>query len=235
MGYPDLDAIPAVHGKLWEEFGDEMMKEFKGMKPMGLRAMVGRHLFTTDRQVIVPDDIKGLRILSSGGSTDMLEAVGAVPVFSLPPDWYTNLERGLGDGHEIHWAAMGAFKLIDLCDFGLLFGEAGESSTLDTYLWNLETWNSLPPDIQEIIEEATLIRIEEENKLEAEEVRAGIEYAKEVGMTIHTTSPEELKLWQDATKPVHAKWVTETTKLGYPAQEIYDAAVRLIEEINAAR
>jgi TRAP-type C4-dicarboxylate transport system substrate-binding protein len=75
---------------------------------------------------------------------------------------------------------------------------------------NKQVWNSFTPEDQKIVREAAL----EAGKYGIEVARKGItaedsselENIKKLGVTMTELTPEELKAFQDATKPVYEKW-----------------------------
>jgi TRAP-type C4-dicarboxylate transport system substrate-binding protein len=80
-------------------------------------------------------------------------------------------------------------------------------SYFETFLAiNLNTWNKLPPDLQEVIQKAADERSQEQLKmLEAYMVDAKGIY-EENGVTYHIASPTELGEFQQAVAPVYDWW-----------------------------
>jgi TRAP-type C4-dicarboxylate transport system substrate-binding protein len=91
---------------------------------------------------------------------------------------------------------------------------------------NKQVWNSFTPEDQKIVREAAL----EAGKYGIEVARKGVtpedpselENIKKLGVTISELKPEELKAFQDATKPVYDKW---KARIG---AELVDAAEKAV-------
>ena len=80
-------------------------------------------------------------------------------------------------------------------------------SYFETFLAiNLKTWNKLPPDLQEIIQQAADERSQEQLvMLEAYMTEAKGIYEKN-GVSYHIASPAELGEFQQAVAPVYDWW-----------------------------
>jgi TRAP-type C4-dicarboxylate transport system substrate-binding protein len=60
-----------------------------------------------EKPVSTLDDIKGLKIRMSGGPpTDMMKALGGVPMLIPMPDNYISLQKGVIDGMGAPWEAI---------------------------------------------------------------------------------------------------------------------------------
>ena len=123
-----------------------------------------------NKKVERPQDLAGLRFGDGTIGVAGLEALGAVPVVTIFPEIYTAIERGVLDGS--------CYPVVGMVDWGwpevakYLINHGFEC---DDVLWtmNLDSWNSLPKHLQDLIMEE-VIRMEGEGiaiykQLEAEE------------------------------------------------------------------
>ena len=69
-----------------------------------------------------------------------------------------------------------------------------------------------------------LTGIDDENRIKAEE---GV---RKMGHNLIYLSPEEMKLWHDAVKPIHEKWIGEMEAKGLSGRKVYNEAKRLAEK-----
>ena len=231
MGYPSMEAGTEIYHKIWDKF-PEIRNEFKGVKVMAARMSPGYHLSFVNKEVRVPADIKGMKIISSGaGLAAELAAMGAATMDVKVGDMYMSLERGLAEGICAHFPVLHAFGVLPVVKYHTMFGN-GAVFSIDNVLMNLKTWNSLPPDIQKIFEDLSPWLGQEIIKADVGYVAMVIGKAKEMGHTFITPTPAEMKLWREAAQPVHDKWIADTEAKGLPGKAVYKEATRLLKKYN---
>ena len=102
------------------------------------------------------EDLLGLKYRIPGLGGEVLRRLGAIPVTLAPPEIAPALHSGVVDGAEWlgPWSdlAMGFYQSAPYY-YGPGFHEPNGSAE---FLINLELWNSLPEDLQQIIETACL-------------------------------------------------------------------------------
>jgi TRAP-type C4-dicarboxylate transport system substrate-binding protein len=228
MGITSMEMASAVHEKLFSQ-SPEVRAEFKGLKVLGFRGMPLYHGHFVKKEVHVPTDIKGMKLIAAGPWVDIVSAAGGAPVSLGIGDWYMSLERGVVEGHFVHFPVTYVFKTLDLFKYHTMFG-GGAATTPDCFIFNLDVWNSLPADLQKVIEDAIRWRTGEITKFDYEEEQRAINYAKSKKQTFIYVTPEEVKLWVEAAKPAHEKWITTTSAKGLPARKVYEEAQRIIKE-----
>ena len=84
---------------------------------------------------------------------NIMSNLGAALVPSIAGETFTNLERGIIEGVFFHFPVKNSSRYLEILECHTLFGNGGFYNGAWGYIINLKTWNSLPPDIQEIIEE----------------------------------------------------------------------------------
>ena len=231
LGYPSMPVGTKIYNEVYNKF-PELQKEFKGVKMLSARMMPGYQLHFPKKEVRVPADIKGMKLISVGGSlAKEMVAMGAAPMDVHVGDLYMSLERGLAEGIASHFPVVHAFGILKLVKNHVMFPGGGCMGP-DMVLMNLKTWNSFSPDIQKIFEE--LSPWLGENLIKAD---FGYEAmvkgkAKGMGHTFITPTQEEMQLWKEAAQPVHEKWITDTEAKGLPARAVYEEAKRLIKEYS---
>ncbi|MHA2069153.1 MAG: TRAP transporter substrate-binding protein DctP [Candidatus Thorarchaeota archaeon] len=175
------------------------------------------------------EDFSGKKIaITSTIAGRMLEAIGAVPVPSGLMDRPVGLQTGLLDGSilmtDLHYV-IGAHEF------------AKYSMSSDFGCWanghevvNLELFNSLPKELQDIIEETT----REANRYYVEELIGAYQWAeggmKEDGVTFNPPlSFEEKVEWANAASQVVAEWIREGEGRGLPAKELVEKYMTLMK------
>jgi len=123
--------------------------------------LVGNHtapwggLFLKDKPVNKISDLKGLKLRSSGSDAKLLSKVGVATV-SLPgEESFLALERGTIDGAEYwsphHNSNMGLHQIVKY----VVYWPNWHECVLANILVNKQKWDSLPSDLQAIIEQVT--------------------------------------------------------------------------------
>jgi len=145
---PSAEKGSEVFWDLYQKYPN-MQQEFAANKVVLTWTSNSYFLATTSKQVKTLADIKGLRIRTTGGPpTDMMKALGAVPVAMGMPDVYMNLEKGVIDGALLPWEALYSFKLYEVVKY-ITFAPFG--AVYFTQSFNTASWNKLSPAVQQQI------------------------------------------------------------------------------------
>jgi len=183
--------------------------------------------FLSTKPIKNADDLKGLRIRSHGSSDDMLKLLKAIPVGMPPGELYTSLQRGILDGVLFPLSASKAFKLQEICK-NVTVADLYTSSVL--LAMNLDTWNSLPKDIQEKIQKTALKAASEAATAYDKDEAGSFDLFKNAGATIYKLPDNEKARWKQMMAPVADNWVNENKAKGLPAREMVDKLIELSEK-----
>jgi len=173
------------------------------------------------------EDLKGMKIAGSAPEVPLMKALGAVPVVMPLPAFYESMDKGVADGVSIPYGALGGWKLYEVTKYhtNVHFG-TGPSWTA----MNIDTWNSLPPDIQQIVTEVS-------NKIPVMftaavtgEANRTINKIKELGQEIIELSPQERARWVATAEPIWNKWAADMEAKGLPGRAVLAEAIRIAEE-----
>jgi TRAP-type C4-dicarboxylate transport system substrate-binding protein len=96
---------------------------------------------------------------------------------------------------------------------------------------NLKVWNSMPPDIQTIIEQLSAeanYRFKELMPTPAED-RALL---KKLGWEAYELSPEERARWHKVAQQVVEKWVAEREAKGLPMRQVLEVVKRVSDSFE---
>jgi TRAP-type C4-dicarboxylate transport system substrate-binding protein len=192
-------------------------KELDEVKVMYLMAH-GPAFLHTRKPVNTLEDLKGMKIRGTGTTTKVVANLGATPVAMPMPDTYDALNRGVVDGVVCPFEALAGWKL----------GEVIKSTTQDygasynlTFfvVMNKDKWNSLPPDVQKIIEQINEEWIEKHGRNWDAIDKPGMDLSLSLGNKIISLSAEENAKWAKAVEPMFDEYVKEKTAKGLPAEE----------------
>jgi TRAP-type C4-dicarboxylate transport system substrate-binding protein len=143
-----------------------------------------RQIGTNNRPVVVPADLKGMRMRVPAGElfNDLFRTFGSEPVTVNSIDIYAALKAGTVDAQENPLALIDSFKLYEVTKF----------VSMTNHMWSgfnqlahLGTWQRLPADIKTIIERnvARAVRLQRQDQ-EAANGRLRTELAKR-GLTFN--------------------------------------------------
>ena len=213
--------------KLYEKF-PQLAEQYKDNHILLLYTTIPYFLITTKKQVKTLEDIKGLKIRMMGGpSTEMMKALGGVPVSVPMPGNYMALQKGVTDGMGAPWEAVESFRLYELVKYytlGTKFPAVYFSIAV-----NKKKWNSLPDDVKAAINGASGYmgsRHWGRNFMDTAK-EPTIAKAKKQGyeVNIYELPKAEQARWLEVSgKPTWDWWLAKMKKDGHPeAKEILDA------------
>lgn len=155
----------------------------------------------------VPADLKGLKMRSNGMDTidKTFEALGA-SVTSVPySDLYMALKTGVADGQENPWVNVEGMKFYEVQKY---FTELNYQFHPDPFYVNLDWFESLPADYQQILKDATKASMVVNNEAIAAN-QAKARAVVDANCEIYIPTAEERQQFIDATKVVYQQYVDE--------------------------
>lgn len=216
--------------KLYEKY-PEIQKEFSANKILLLYTSNPYILITTKKPVATLEDIKGMKIRMSGGPpTDMMKALGGVPMLIPMPDNYISLQKGVIDGMGAPWEAIHGFRLYEVVSY---YTATPFPAVYFSIAMNQRKWDKLDKATQDAIMSVSGL---EGSKFWGrnffDTAKDGVmEKAKAAGKTIEVKelTDSERKRWlKVGGKPIWDQWVAKMKAKGHGnAQEILDTAVAL--------
>jgi TRAP-type C4-dicarboxylate transport system substrate-binding protein len=207
--------------------------DFKDMKVLGLIVAPPMVLNSSKRPVRTVEDLKGLKIgVGQKGLAEAMQMMGASPSNILASDTYLALQKGTIDATMFSWVGSAIFKLQEVTKYHNATGWAvGPLATV----MNRQTWDSLPLDIQKVIEG---VSGEWYSKWDAD-VGTGIAegLVKSIkAMPDHEIiqfSPEDEAKAREISRKVWDEWVKGMEAKGLPGKKILDAALQISKEFKS--
>jgi len=152
VGLPELYAL---YGKVWSHpkvkaaVLDKTMQDFNSVS-LGVYHW-GPQPFWLTKEVKKPADFKGMQIREfSAEGADMIRALGASVTLVTAAEVFTALERGMCNGLISAPQAMLAGGWYEAIKYVYL---SNTRITANSFTINKKAWDSLPPDLQEIMSE----------------------------------------------------------------------------------
>jgi TRAP-type C4-dicarboxylate transport system substrate-binding protein len=175
---------------------------------------------TVKKRVRSPEDLKNLKLKTSGGLFDKIaKQYGIIPVVVPSPEIYEATQRGIIDGNILSFPSVKGYRVNELekyHTFGLRMG--GYPS-----LWiiNEKKWQKIPEDLRK-----ALVKVAEEfsdysaNSWDEEQVNLVQQFEKE-GMVIYRPAREDRAKWEAPLKGIEEIWMQDMEKKGLSARKVY--------------
>jgi len=199
-------------------FRKYLVQEYKAAKMLFFFVSEPFTIHTSKKKILTLADAKGLKVRASGAvQSATLKRLGITPVTMPITEVYTSMEKGVIDGVFTAFTAMKSFRIYDVSKYSIL---AGLTATPMAVAMNLKTWNSLPPDIQKILDDLNMRYAFESAKAYDEDYVKAIEFGKSRGKDIYLLPSGELEKWTNRLLPVYDKWVADMNAKGLPGSEV---------------
>lgn len=229
------DSAEAGSKAFWTYVDRYAQDEYKGVKPIFVHLHDGTLLHFAGKEPKTLEDLKGLKVrVPTRINSNMISLMGAVPVQMPLPQVPESVAKGVIDGATVPWEGMPAIKLSEITKWHLDVPEGQPRLSNTTFLFgmNQARYDSLPDDLKAVIDansgleaSAWAGRVGFDEQLQRFQDEA-IGY----GGTIHHISPEEYQRWVAATAPIVDTWKKEVAAKGANGDELYEAALTLVEE-----
>ncbi len=214
LGYTNGDMATSLINQYFAKFKP---KEFGEVKILYLHAH-GPGILHTKKAVSKLEELKGLRVRCTGTVTEIVKALGGVPMSMPMGETYDALNRGMVEGSMAPIESLEGWKWGEVVKFTTeSFGSA--YSTAFFVAMNKEKWNALPADIQKTIEMVNSEWAAKTGKLWDEVDNSGKEFSQKLGNKIIPLSKEENQRWAAAVKPVLEDYVKRMKEKGLPGEE----------------
>ncbi|KNZ68333.1 extracellular solute-binding protein [Thermincola ferriacetica] len=212
-GFPNSKVSSQVFYDLVREFPPDALKDYKIIAAF---ATEPAHLMTK-KPVKSLDDLKGMQIRISGALTPVLRDLGATPVgmgmAEVPEALQTGIIDGLVSSREVLKDLKLAESLKYTTDYPL-------TVTSFIAVMNKDVWESLPPDVQKVIDELGPEMARWTGEYHDNHVQEALKWsAREYGLQVVTLSEEEKAKWDAKLKPLQDKLVKDLKAKGLPAEE----------------
>jgi TRAP-type C4-dicarboxylate transport system substrate-binding protein len=178
-------------------------------------------LGTAKSQIKTLDDNKGKSVRTN--DPDIASALG-LTVKDVPmAEVYDSVSKGAVDGVLTSPEPLITWKLGDVTKYITLFYGPVMPAVVWYNVINMDTWNSLPPDIQKIFTDVSLEYAAKEGITWDDSHVAGFTYAKKAGDQFYTLPQAEIDKWTALVTPVIQSRMQKVVDKGFTQQEVQDA------------
>jgi len=193
---------PALEGPL----GTQITKfaEPAGFKVLGYLLLGARSIVNKQRPVNKPEDCKGLklRVINSPVYLATFRALGANPVAMDPSELYLALQQGVVDGFEYPLPDLVAQRMYEVAKFLSLDRHTTDFFIVST---SVKSWNAFSAQEQGWISSAMKTAADWQWKTQPQQIADALTKLRTL-MTVNEITPDNKKLFVDATKPVYAQF-----------------------------
>lgn len=185
-------------------------------------------LQTISKPVKTLEDLKGLKIRATGQLSDIIKALGGIPVPLPMPDVYESLRRGVIDGVTVDLSTLKYWKFAEVTKNVTAHWQLGTGITF-YFVMNKGKWNGLPQDIQKIFTEIAFEAREKQAALWDQMDIEGKDLFASKGGQLLSISDAEASRWIKAVEPVIADYKKNMVSKGYKEAEV-DGWLKYIRE-----
>jgi len=149
LGYTSGKVATAVANEVYRKFRP---KELSDTKVMYLHAHGPGLINTRGKAVRRLEDMRGLRFRTTGPASQVVTALGGIPVSAPMPECHQLIKSGRADGSTHPVESLKGWKLAEVENYLTAAYSIAYTVTFFVVM-NKEKWNGLPQDIKGIFEE----------------------------------------------------------------------------------
>lgn len=232
----DAFGLPGLNYKMPGEFGGAMWKAYEkypemqdeylknGVRPLVFFTTEPFMVGTTKKQVLVLEDLKGLKMRVLGGTaTTQMKALGGVPIFITMPESYISLEKGVVNGMSINCEALVSFRLYETIRY---LTYAPMNVAYFSMAISDRKWKQFPAELQQQIMDVCGYEgsIKYANSFHEPFINTLYESAEKAGkpLTAYHLPPDEYQRWLDASEPAFTEYyrMADSKNVGKAARSL---------------
>ena len=173
-------------------------------------------------------DISGKKIGAAGINLAWIEGSGAVGVQTSLNDTYQNLQTNVCDATIQPTHSCVNLKVYEVAPYYL---DANFNVVpFNAITINLDTWNTMPEEVQKILTEVGDAYLDYESKYISTVHEKDLKFLKENGVTVNTLDTEAQKAWANSLDDLVHNLVQNLNKAGYDGVSIVSRYYELLKE-----
>jgi TRAP-type C4-dicarboxylate transport system substrate-binding protein len=218
MGYKSGVQATSVANAVYTKFAP---KEFDDTSIMYLHAHGPGLINMGSKKVATIEDMKGLKIRTTGASGLVISALGGSPVGKGMGETYELLQKGVVDGSLHPLEANKGWKLGEVVKYVTESYPVAYTTTFAVFM-NKGKWAKLSPEIQKTITDINAEWAGKHGEAWDESDKAGIEFLKEKGGEFISLSDEQAVRWKDAMAPVFEDYYKQVEPKGIDGKAVVE-------------
>jgi TRAP-type transport system periplasmic protein len=181
------------------------------------------------------DDLKGVKVRAAGSLGEVLSDLGANIVGISQNDAYSALDTGLIGCNQQYIQSLIKYRQHEVTD-QIVMLNMGQYLGFGLAM-NKDTFDKLTPAQRAIVKQTGSEFVDHYVHATLDEMNADLEKMKTPGTEFTTTvteiSPDDVNKLKAAGAKYIDKWLAKTTEAGYPAKDMLDRYMALVDKYNA--
>jgi TRAP-type C4-dicarboxylate transport system substrate-binding protein len=216
LGYPT--------GMAATQIANEMIAKYKPAEISNVHLLYvhahGPGLLASKKKVTSLEDLKGLKVRTTGLSTKIVENLGGAPVGMSQPETYEALAKGVVDATLCPIETLKGWKQGEVISFVTDSTCIGYTTAMFVVM-NNKKWESLPADIQTVFSEVSQEWIVKHGQAWDQADQEGRDFILSLNppREMIPLSAEEQAKWKKAIEPVLDSFVSAAKAKGLPGEE----------------
>ncbi|MCW8333247.1 TRAP transporter substrate-binding protein [Vibrio paucivorans] len=187
-----------------------------------------RNIATTDKQVKIPEDVKGLKLRTVPAQVqqELVKELGGGPTPIAWPEVYTALSTGMVDGTKNGIVDITMNKFHESLDYMIL---DGHSYMGGAWVFNDNKFKSLPDELKQVVVDGIAAQSQYLRAYPKHREYEAYEEFKKAGGTIYNPTVEEKEAFKSAAEPVKASFLKSTSADGQKWLERFENEIKACE------
>jgi TRAP-type C4-dicarboxylate transport system substrate-binding protein len=214
MGFPNATVASLT---LWDIYNKYKPEAFAAVKVLTMFTCAPANIYS---KVPVRNlaDLKGLQLRASGGVLQVMKMLGAAPVGMPQSATPEALQKGVVKGAVSSLETLKDFKYAEICRYVTMMNGPVYPFAV---VMNKDKWNSLPKDVQAVMEELGPQQAVWTGVYMDNHVNESLSWSKKnYNIEIIELSKEEMAKWNKLLEPLTGKWIEDAKAKGLPAEAI---------------
>ncbi|WP_027855485.1 TRAP transporter substrate-binding protein [Marinobacterium litorale] len=211
----------------------EMAEELKDVHLLAMHTHAPGSLHSRENPVKGGDDLDGMKLRAPNTvMADAFAVFDANPVFMPVPQMPSALSKGVLDVAVLPFEVVAPLKIHQLVEHHTeITGDRGLYAQFFLFSMNKDTYESLPPDLQKVIDDNSGLELAGHiGRLFDESELVGRKAAVDEGNSFYTLPDAEREKWKEAMQPITDAWIQNMTDEGYDGAALYKEAQDLISK-----
>jgi len=214
IGFPNATVASLT---LWDLYTKQRPQEFAKVKVLTMFTCAPANIYAK-KPVRNLEDLKGLELRASGGTAQVLKALGATPVGMPQSQTPEALQKGVVQGAASSLETLMDFKYAEMCRYVTIFNGPVYPFAV---VMNMDKWNSLPEDVQKVMDGMAIEQAWWTGNYMDKRVVKSVEWSKKnYNIEITKLTKKELARWNKLLKPLPDKWSEQAKAKGLSARTI---------------
>jgi TRAP-type C4-dicarboxylate transport system substrate-binding protein len=228
FGVRDVNAVRSISAEVMSKYPELEADWVEYGKVLGWSTILPFHL-SSAVPVNTLEDFQGMTLRAWPDVTPVFAALGADSVGMPSAEVYSSLQTGVLDAATAAWEQLSTYRWAEVTEYHV-YMDMATGGWGYPILMNWDTWNSLPPDIQQVFEDNYETWIEENHRKIVAVEQEGIGFATQLGNTFSELPQEELDEFYDLMDANFREIMADLDAKGYRATDIYNEIRSLVEE-----